>query len=187
MTATVHFVETPDGPFGLITDDDHRVLASGWTAEPETLLARLSPAIRPAALIPGTGSTAATEAVDAYYAGDITAIDDVPVLQAGGDFHRQGWLALRTITPGHPLTYQQFAAELGRPTAVRAAASACAKNAPALFVPCHRVLRSDGSMGGFAWGVEVKRSLLAREFSAHLADGAHAADSAHAAEAAHGD
>ncbi|WP_291045321.1 methylated-DNA--[protein]-cysteine S-methyltransferase, partial [Herbiconiux sp.] len=78
-----------------------------------------------------------------------------------------------TITPGHPLTYQQFAAELGRPLAVRAAASACAKNAPALFVPCHRVLRGDGTMGGFAWGVEVKRSLLAREFQAHLASGAH--------------
>jgi O-6-methylguanine DNA methyltransferase len=173
MTATIQFTDTPDGPFGIIADDDHRVLASGWTPEPDTLLARLSPAIRPAALIPGTGPTAATEAVEAYYAGEIAAIDDIPVLQAGGAFHRQGWLALRTITPGHPLTYQQFAAELGRPLAVRAAASACAKNAPALFVPCHRVLRSDGSMGGFAWGVEVKRSLLAREFYAHLASDDH--------------
>ncbi|HWV48464.1 MAG TPA: MGMT family protein, partial [Microbacterium sp.] len=49
---------------------------------------------------------------------------------------------------------------------VRAAASICARNAPALFVPCHRVLRSDGSLGGFAWGLDVKQSLLAREAAA---------------------
>ncbi len=61
------------------------------------------------------------------------------------------------------MSYAAFAGELGNPAAVRAAASICATNAPALFVPCHRVLRSDGSLGGFAWGVEVKRSLLARE------------------------
>jgi methylated-DNA-[protein]-cysteine S-methyltransferase len=52
---------------------------------------------------------------------------------------------------------------MGRPAAVRAAASVCARNAAALFVPCHRVLRSDGSMGGFAWGTAVKERLLARE------------------------
>ena len=64
------------------------------------------------------------------------------------------------------LTYAAFAAALGRPSAVRAAASICARNAPALFVPCHRVLRGDGTMGGFAWGVDVKRRLLEREAAA---------------------
>ena len=77
-----------------------------------------------------------------------------------------GWSALRGIQPGHPLTYSEFAAALGSPSAVRAAASICARNAPALFVPCHRVLRSDGSLGGFAWGLDVKRELLAREAAA---------------------
>ncbi|HEX5857505.1 MAG TPA: MGMT family protein, partial [Microbacterium sp.] len=62
-----------------------------------------------------------------------------------------------------PLSYTAFAAELGSPRAVRAAASICARNAPALFVPCHRVLRGDGSLGGFAWGTDVKRALLDRE------------------------
>ncbi|MFT4215264.1 MAG: MGMT family protein, partial [Microbacterium sp.] len=57
----------------------------------------------------------------------------------------------------------EFAVALGRPGAVRAAASVCARNAPALFVPCHRVLRTGGGLGGFAWGVEVKRALLDRE------------------------
>ena len=72
---------------------------------------------------------------------------------------------LRCIEPGSPLTYAEFAARLGRPTAVRAAASVCAANAPALFVPCHRVLRADGTMGGFAWGTDIKASLLDRESS----------------------
>jgi len=74
-----------------------------------------------------------------------------------------GWEALRRIAPGQPLTYAEFATALGSPNAVRAAASICARNAPALFVPCHRVLRTGGAMGGFAWGVEVKQALLDRE------------------------
>ncbi|MCS5713433.1 methylated-DNA--[protein]-cysteine S-methyltransferase [Herbiconiux sp. CPCC 205716] len=164
MTAVIEFVDTPDGPFGLIADADGRVIASGWTADPEALLARLAPAHRQIGTTPG--ETRAGEAVTAYYGGDVRAIDTVEVAQTGGDFHRAGWAALRTIEPGHPLSYQQFAAHLGRPTAVRAAASACARNAVALFVPCHRVLRTDGSLGGFAWGTPVKRSLLAREATA---------------------
>ncbi|MCS5733654.1 methylated-DNA--[protein]-cysteine S-methyltransferase [Herbiconiux daphne] len=164
MSATIQFVETPDGPFGIIADDEGRVLSSGWTSDVDALLGRLGPALRPAEVEPG--ETAAADAVRDYYAGDVTAIDDVVVVQSGGEFHRRGWQKLREIAPGAPLSYQEFAAALDRPTAVRAAASACARNAPALFVPCHRVLRSDGSLGGFAWGVDVKRSLLAREAAA---------------------
>ena len=62
-----------------------------------------------------------------------------------------------------PVTYTEFAALAGRPAAVRAAAQACARNAAALFVPCHRVLRTDGSLGGFRWGLPVKRWLLDHE------------------------
>ena len=76
---------------------------------------------------------------------------------------RAGWDALRWIAPGRPLSYTELAVALGSPRAVRAAAAICARNAPALFVPCHRVCRSDGGLGGFAWGLEVKQALLARE------------------------
>jgi O-6-methylguanine DNA methyltransferase len=162
--ARIQFVDTPDGVFGIIADDDGAVLASGWTADADALLARLAPSIRPTALEPG--ELAAAEAALAYYGGDVAAIDGVRVRQAGGGFHLAGWAALRTIEPGRPLSYSAFAAALGRPTAVRAAASTCARNAPALFVPCHRVLRTDGTLGGFAWGTDVKRSLLAREAAA---------------------
>ena len=61
------------------------------------------------------------------------------------------------------MTYSEFAALAGRPAAIRAAASACARNAAALFVPCHRVLRTGGALGGFRWGLDVKRWLLTHE------------------------
>ena len=157
----VETVETADGAFTLLVDARQRVLSSGWTDDVERIIGRLPAGKRPAQIV--EGQTDAAAAVDAYYNGDLGAIDDVPVVQHGTELQLRGWAALRRIPPGEPLTYTAFAIELGSPRAVRAAASVCARNAPALFVPCHRVLRGDGSMGGFAWGTEVKRSLLDRE------------------------
>jgi methylated-DNA-[protein]-cysteine S-methyltransferase len=73
------------------------------------------------------------------------------------------WKALRDVRPGEPVTYTELAARTGNPAAIRAAAQACARNAAGLFVPCHRVIRTDGSLGGFRWGLEVKQWLLAHE------------------------
>lgn len=160
-TATIQTIDTPDGAFTIVADDRGRVLASGWTADPQAAVDRISPRLRPSAVT--AGETDAAAAARAYYDGDISAIESVEVAQGGTEMQLAGWRALRAITPGAPLTYAEFAATLGQPSAVRAAASICARNAPALFVPCHRVLRSDGSLGGFAWGLDVKRSLLARE------------------------
>ena len=67
------------------------------------------------------------------------------------------------IQPGDPVTYTEFATLTGRPGAVRPAATACARNAAALFVPCHRVLRSDGSLGGYRWGLAAKKWLIGHE------------------------
>lgn len=159
MTAVIQTLDTPDGPFTLLADEAGRVLASGWTADAEAILGRLR-------VLPDgvqAGETAAADAVRRYYDGDLAAIDAVEVVQSGTPLQTAGWAALRRIAPGRPLTYTELAAVIGQPRAVRAAASICARNAPALFVPCHRVLRSDGSLGGFAWGTDVKRALLVRE------------------------
>lgn len=164
MIARTQTLDTPDGAFTLVVDDRDRVLASGWTDDPGAALARIHPRLRPATV--QERETDAAASVVAYYAGELTAIDTVVVRQEGTVMQAAGWAALRGIEPGHPLSYAEFAAALGQPSAVRAAASVCARNAPALFVPCHRVLRADGSLGGFAWGVEVKRGLLAREAGA---------------------
>ncbi|MGF6823036.1 methylated-DNA-[protein]-cysteine S-methyltransferase [Microbacterium sp. ZKA21] len=164
MTAIIQTIDTPDGAFTILADDEQRVLASGWTADRDEILGRLAATGRPSDVRPG--KTDAADAALAYYGGDLAAIDAVRVAQSGTQMQLRGWAALRRIEAGDPLTYTGFAAALGQPGAVRAAASICARNAPALFVPCHRVLRTDGTLGGFAWGLDVKESLLAREAAA---------------------
>lgn len=161
MSALIQTIDTPDGPFTILADGQQRVLASGWTSDQAVIVARLSVAVQPAEV--SESETEAAAAVRAFYEGDLSAIDAVGVTQTGTPLQLAGWSALREIEPGEPLTYTSFAARLGNPRAVRAAASICARNAPALFVPCHRVLRTDGTLGGFAWGLDVKASLLARE------------------------
>ncbi|ROS77601.1 methylated-DNA-[protein]-cysteine S-methyltransferase [Curtobacterium sp. PhB130] len=159
--AVISTLQTPDGAFTVLEDDQGRVLASGWTDSFDRILARVPARHRPSTVIEGPVSSA--DAVDAFYAGEIEHAMQVPVRQVGTELFEAGWLQLREIPAGSTLTYTELAAAMGRPDAVRAAASVCARNAPALFVPCHRVLRSDGSLGGFAWGLDVKRSLLERE------------------------
>jgi methylated-DNA-[protein]-cysteine S-methyltransferase len=160
---------TPDGPFVVLTENGF-VIAAGWHADADRIRDRLSLDDQPTqeALVATPSDPAvsfATDAVQAYYEGDFDAVNSVPVHHSGTELQRAGWARLRQIRPGEPLSYTGFAASLGRPGAVRAAANVCARNPTALFVPCHRVVRSDGSLGGFAWGLDVKRSLLAREAS----------------------
>lgn len=161
MTAIIQTIDTADGAFTILADDRQRVLASGWTDDHEAIMNRLAAALRPESVVEGETDAAASAL--AYYAGDLAAIDAVAVKQIGTALQLSGWGELRRIEPGEPLTYTSFAARLDNPRAVRAAASICARNAPALFVPCHRVLRTDGTLGGFAWGLDVKERLLARE------------------------
>jgi methylated-DNA-[protein]-cysteine S-methyltransferase len=162
-TALLHTIDTPDGAFTILEDDEGRVLSSGWTDSAEAVLARLSVRNRPEAI---RGRSANAGTVEAFYAGDIRAIDAVPVRQFGTALQNASWAELRRIAPGAPITYTELAARTGNARAVRAAASACARNAPALFVPCHRVINTAGGLAGFAWGIPVKRALLAREASA---------------------
>lgn len=158
---TAQTIDTPDGAFTLIVDDEGRVLSSGWSADQRVIWERIHPEIRPLSLLEGTAEAA--KAVSAYYAGNHDAVTSVLVKQRGTELQQRGWSALREIGPGESLNYTDFAKLIGRVGAVRPAASICAHNATALFVPCHRVLRTDGSLGGFAWGTEVKRALLHRE------------------------
>lgn len=78
----------------------------------------------------------------------------------GTPFQQQVWNALLTIPPGETRTYRQVAHMIGRPNAMRAVAGACGANPVALFIPCHRVIRSDGGFAGYRWGVDRKRRLL---------------------------
>jgi len=87
----------------------------------------------------------------------------IPLDLRGTAFQERVWAALRAIPPGETRSYAQIAAAAGNPGAVRAAGSANGANPVAVLVPCHRVIRSDGTLGGYAWGEEIKRELLRRE------------------------
>jgi methylated-DNA-[protein]-cysteine S-methyltransferase len=158
-------VDTPLGPLTIVTDTDGAVLASGFTADVGSLLT-LVPEKSRTRPKPRRDLGLATKAAAAYLDGDLAAIDAVPVRQhTGGEFLAHAWDVLRDVRPGAAITYTEFAARAGRPAAVRAAAQACARNAAALFVPCHRILRTDGTLGGYRWGLPVKRWLLDHELA----------------------
>ena len=103
------------------------------------------------------------DALARYAAGEVGALDGVRVRQPGGTFLQSVWAVMREIPAGTTVSYTELARRAGRPTAVRAAASACARNMLAPFVPCHRVVRSDGSLGGYAYGLATKQALLDHE------------------------
>ncbi|MCG7198763.1 methylated-DNA--[protein]-cysteine S-methyltransferase [Marinobacter pelagius] len=88
---------------------------------------------------------------------------DLPLDMRGTAFQMKVWQFLLSIREGKVLSYSEVAAEIDNPRAVRAVASACAKNRIAVLIPCHRVLRGDGSLGGYRWGLERKRALLDTE------------------------
>jgi methylated-DNA-[protein]-cysteine S-methyltransferase len=158
-------MDTPAGPFTVVVNEQGAVRASGFTAEVDELLILIHPNLQEPAE-PATDIGDVGAAVRSYFDGELTALDAVPVEQRSrGDFMAHSWQVMREIKPGAPVSYTQFAELAGRPAAVRAAAAACAHNAAALFAPCHRVLRSDGSLGGYRWGLPVKRFLL--DYEAH--------------------
>jgi AraC family transcriptional regulator of adaptative response/methylated-DNA-[protein]-cysteine methyltransferase len=104
------------------------------------------------------------EAILAYLDGKSPHLD-LPLDVQATAFQRQVWQALQCIPYGETRTYSQVAALIGKPSAVRAVAHACATNPVALVVPCHRVLRKSGELGGYRWGLGRKAELLRRERS----------------------
>ncbi|HEY0697593.1 MAG TPA: methylated-DNA--[protein]-cysteine S-methyltransferase [Micromonospora sp.] len=167
MTSTVSLdsgtVDPPAGPLTVDVSPAGAVRAAGFGTDIDALLALMHPGLRgPVRTRSDLG--AVTAAVRRYLDGDLTAIDAVPVEQhTGGAFMAHAWETLRQVKPGEPVTYTGLAALAGRPAAVRAAAAACARNTSALFVPCHRVVRTDGGLGGYRWGLPVKKWLLGHE------------------------
>lgn len=94
----------------------------------------------------------------------------LPLDARGTAFQRRVWDELRAIPSGRTATYTEVAARIGRPTAARAVAGACAANPLAVVVPCHRVVRTGGAVSGYRWGVERKKELLRREAGQTMSD-----------------
>jgi methylated-DNA-[protein]-cysteine S-methyltransferase len=164
-------VPTPVGPFTLLVDDG-AVCAAGFTGRPETLQRRLDPRRRGAGTRPASDPDALASRLEAYLAGEVEALDGVEVAQPGDPGRQAAWAALRTVPAGDTISYRQLGA-MARledpatdPLGAQAAGAACAGNHVALIVPCHRVVRTDGRLGGYGWGVPRKTWLLEHESTA---------------------
>ena len=110
----------------------------------------------------GPGFVRVLERVVAFVEAPARALE-LPLDIRGTAFQQRVWDALRQVPPGRTVGYAELAARIGRPEAARAVAGACAANALAVAIPCHRVVRADGQLSGYRWGVERKRALLERE------------------------
>jgi methylated-DNA-[protein]-cysteine S-methyltransferase len=98
-----------------------------------------------------------------YFDGDISAINGILVRQPGATFSQAAWKAMRKVKAGAVISYADLAGRAGSAAAVRAAGTACAKNAIMLVVPCHRIVKSGGALGNYAYGVNKKEWLLSHE------------------------
>lgn len=158
VTIRWRVVDSSLGPM-LVAATDKGLCRISFDEGEEALRARFPQAdLRPADAALDRLAAAVVALVD-----DPTGAPDLPVDIGGTAFQQAVWSALRAIPAGQTRSYGQIAAAIGRPGAVRAAGTACGDNALAVLIPCHRVLRSDGMAGGYAWGVERKQALLARE------------------------
>jgi methylated-DNA-[protein]-cysteine S-methyltransferase len=156
-------VATPVGELLLVTDGEGAVRAldfADYEDRMTRLLARHAPG---ASLTAGRAPERVRAAVERYFAGDVHALDGLPVTTGGTDFQRSVWKALRAIPAGETRTYGQLAAAIGSPKAVRAVGLANGRNPVGLIVPCHRVIGANGTLTGYAGGLARKRWLLAHE------------------------
>ena len=101
-----------------------------------------------------------SELITDYFDGDLSALDAIKVRQPGAPFSQAVWKAMRRVKAGKTLSYADLADRAGSPAAVRAAGSACAKNAIVLVVPCHRIVKTGGALGNYAYGLNKKEWLL---------------------------
>jgi methylated-DNA-[protein]-cysteine S-methyltransferase len=161
MALQISSLKTPIGTLNLIADGDI-LLGSNFSsikALKESVDQRyLGSEFTSVKKIPGISPL-----INDYFAGDLTALNAIKVSQPGGVFSQTAWKSMRKIRVGTVISYAQLAEKAGSPKAVRAAGSACAKNAIVLVVPCHRIIKTGGDLGNYAYGVNKKLWLLRHE------------------------
>jgi methylated-DNA-[protein]-cysteine S-methyltransferase len=151
---------TPVGTALLVTDEDGVLRAFNWTDYEPAMLAWIGRHYPKAELVEGRSPASVREPFEAYFRGDVQALEAVPWKASGTPFQLKVWEALCTIPVGETLSYAGLAARIGRPTAVRAVGHANGANPVAVIVPCHRVIGTDGSLTGYGGGLPRKRWLL---------------------------
>lgn len=158
-------IATPLGPLWILCDENFHLRAVEWEEHSDRMEQLLDIHYRTegyqrvAASNPGGLSRLMTN----YFDGDLSIIESVPTATAGTPFQREVWQALRTIPCGQVMHYGQLAEQLGRPGAARAVGAANGSNPVSVVVPCHRVIGRNGTMTGYAGGVQRKEWLLRHE------------------------
>jgi methylated-DNA-[protein]-cysteine S-methyltransferase len=158
-------IDTPIGELLIAVDQDGNLRATSWSDYQIYLrpLLELHYGGNGFSIQPGRNPSGLTDAISRYFAGELTAIDNLPVQTGGTPFQRDVWRALREIPCGTTISYAVLASRIGRPNAVRAVGLANGSNPVGVVVPCHRVIGSDGSLTGYGGGLERKRWLLRHE------------------------
>ena len=154
---------SPVGVIRLVSDAEGLLRALDFEGYDERMHLLLRRHYADYALDPDPAPAEVTQALDGYFAGDLTAIETVQTATGGALFQREVWAALRTIPAGETLSYGALAARIGRPKASRAVGAANGANPIALIVPCHRVIGASGSLTGFGGGLPRKAGLLEHE------------------------
>ncbi|MEJ2123269.1 MAG: methylated-DNA--[protein]-cysteine S-methyltransferase [Alphaproteobacteria bacterium] len=147
----------------LVAGTEHGICAILFNDDPALLLPELHERFRTAEISSADETFAMRAAEVIASLREPASATQLPLDIIGTEFQRRVWLALQTIPAGETATYTEVAEYIGQPQAVRAVARACAANHIAVAVPCHRVIRSDGGLAGYRWGVERKLRLLERE------------------------
>lgn len=154
-------LKTPVGSLYLISHE-HLLLASGFSNFRE-LTNQLDEEDRQQGIAEVKRLPIISDLLDDYFSGDLKALDGISVRQPGEKFSQSAWKAMRKVSPGKTISYGELAKRAGSADAVRAAGSACARNLIALVVPCHRIVKTGGALGNYAYGLEVKEWLLRHE------------------------
>lgn len=165
MNLKVNDIETPVGTLRIAALED-RLCAVGFVEQWAALLSGLEQRFGGVRLEPAPDPAGASHRINAYFAGDLHALDAVRVDPGGTAFQRKVWAALRTIPVGRTASYSEVARAIGHAAAVRAVGAANGSNPIAIVIPCHRVIRSNGALCGYGGGIHRKRWLLAHEHAA---------------------
>ncbi|MFK3659300.1 methylated-DNA--[protein]-cysteine S-methyltransferase [Scandinavium sp. NPDC088450] len=158
-------ITTPLGPLWLLCDEQFRLRAVEWEEHSDRMVQLLELHYRSEGYqrVAASNPDGLSDKMKAYFEGDLSVIDTLPSETGGTPFQREVWKALRTIPCGQVMHYGQLAQLLGRPGAARAVGAANGSNPVSVVVPCHRVIGSNGTMTGYAGGVQRKEWLLRHE------------------------
>lgn len=154
MSLVVTTIKSPIGLLNLLADDQFLIGAnlssiSAFNIEGELRTVKTIPVI--------------SDLINDYFDGDFSAINAIKVRQNGAAFSQAAWRSMRKVRAGKTISYSDLAEKAGSVSAVRAAGSACAKNAIMIVVPCHRIVKTGGALGNYAYGLDKKEWLLRHE------------------------